>query len=108
MKDKILIKVDELVEILQQEEEYQQFLILEDKLKKDHDFSKLMEEVKSIQRKLVNDEYRNVDTKVTEEKYQAMLRKMNLHPVYIDYLNIKDSLDLKYQLIIKQIEKVIK
>ncbi len=108
MKEEVLLKVEELVQTLKEEEDYQKFLLLENKLKDDVKFSELMIKLKEIQRELVHNEYKGINVDKKQQEYQNLLNDMNFNPIYIEYLNSIDELDLKYQLIIKQIEKSIK
>ena len=53
-KEKILKKVDELVDLLKNSEDYQRYLYLSNEMKKNNSIMKLIKDIKTLEKRRVN------------------------------------------------------
>ena len=87
LNKQILDKVKEIINYIEESDNYQKYLLIKDKLKDDEEINSLLEEIKRLQKILAN----NKNDKVIEESLKIKNKELNDIPLYRDYLNILDG-----------------
>lgn len=95
--DEILAKVDELVEIIKNSQEYVNYSKITYKLKSNEEIMRIIGEVKELQKECVNLEYRKMDTSLVERKIEENLNYLKGIPIYSEYLYLEEELDELFQ-----------
>ena len=62
-KQKILNKIDELIDILKSSEDYQRYIYLSNEMKKNNTIMSIINDIKKLEQKRVNLDYKKEDTK---------------------------------------------
>ncbi len=104
MNDPIIEKVEDLVSIIKNSEEYQQYMMLKEKIQKNIELTSLIENIKRIQKELVKKEANKEDINELEKEYFHLLEKLNQIPLYVDFKNTQRSLNEIYQSIKEQLD----
>ena len=99
MNDSVIEKVEEIVSIIKNSEEYQQYLMLKEKMKKNKKATTLIEQIKKIQKELVKKEASKMDTSELETEYFHLLEMLNQIPLYVDFKHTQSNLNEIYQTI---------
>ena len=99
MNNKVLDKVDEIIEFIKETEEYKDYLYLKDKLEKNEKALSLINEIKKYQKELVKKEVEKLDTKDLEDKINNNLKELDNIPLYNEYLDVQEKLNDMYQLV---------
>lgn len=92
MNKEILNKVDEIIETIENSDEYQKYLDLKKKIDNNMELKKLINEVKVLQKDVVH----HVKTKVELDK---KMNELNTHPLYIEYINTLDEINNTFSII---------
>ncbi len=104
MPSELASAFDHLLKIVEQSQEYQEYLQLEKKLAGHLEIQKLIAEVKSLQKQLVQLEYRNQDTSEVEHAYQEKLSTLNGYPLYLEFVEKQKIVNETFQHIRQEIE----
>ena len=104
MNNKVLDKVDEIIEFIKETEEYKDYLYLKDKLEKNEKALSLINEIKKYQKELVKKEVEKLDTKDLEDKINNNLKELDNIPLYNEYLDVQEKLNDMYQLVKKELD----
>ena len=99
-------KIDNLFKTIKESKEYQDYIKIENAIKKDKDLISLIEEIKNLNKKATILEYKEID-KIIKEKTAVL----NSNPLYIEYKNkmdtLNDILSSSSNLIQKYIDEVV-
>jgi len=95
---------DNLLKTIEHDQEYQEYLQLKKKLAGHQEIQKLIAEVKSLQKQLVQLEYRNQDTSEVEHSYQEKLSALNGYPLYLEFVEKQKIVNETFQHIRQEIE----
>ena len=104
MNNKILDKVDEIVTLVKESNEYKDYLFLKEKLSKHEKANTLIKEIKTIQKELVKLETKGNDTSELLEEYNSKKEELTKIPLYTDYINTVDKLNDMYKLIKERLD----
>ena len=92
MNNEILNKVDEIIAVIKNSPDYQKYLILQEKMNNNGELIDLINEVKSLQKMVVNGLEKEV---VLEEKVQLLEN----HPLYREYNNTLSEINNQFAII---------
>lgn len=106
-KEEILKKVDELVDLLKNSEDYQRYLYLSNEMKKNNSLMKLIKDIKTLEKKRVNYEYRNESTKDIDLEIDNKKQELNEYPTYVEYNYLQEDLNNIFQSIRSILEQNI-
>ena len=99
MNDPIIEKVEELVVMIKNSEEYRQYILLKEKMNKNKKITTLIKQIKKIQQELVKKEASKMDTSELEKEYANLLETLNQIPLYVDFRKTQSDLNDIYQTI---------
>ncbi len=97
---------DSLIDTIKSSKEYNNYLYLRDLMLKDTEIMTLINEVKLLQKKIVNSTSYS-DKKAFNDKITKNLKKLNDYPIYTEYSNCQDELNNTFQIIKESLEKEI-
>lgn len=92
MNKEILNKVDEIINLINESDEYQKYLILKEKLENNKEIISLINEIKVLQKDVI---HHIKDEKVLEEKQ----KELESIPLYREYKNTLYELNNTYNII---------
>lgn len=107
MKDKILTKTDEIIDIIKSSEEYQKYIEVSNKMKSHKEIMILIDEVKSLQKKLVKEQSLNKDITSIDEEINKKLEQLEGYPIYLEYIYLQEDLNESISLVKEGIENYI-
>lgn len=78
--------------------DYQEYLKISEKMKKNKEIITLIEEIKTLQKELVKNEYYKKDLTIIEKEYNEKLKQLNNYPLYQSFLEKQEKINdkLKY------------
>ena len=103
----ILEKTDELVSLIIESSEYQKYQDIKEKMKKDEEVMGLIEEVKSLQKEAVKKSIKNEDVEELDKTIEEKLVILNKIPIYQEYLDVEEEINVTLQTIKNTIENYI-
>lgn len=104
----ILDKFGELIDIIKTSSDYKKYKSLQEIIKKDKEIMRLINEVKSCQKKIVKLKVSGEDITKLENTISSNLEKLNNIPIYVEYSYLQDDLNELFQIIKNAIEKCLK
>lgn len=94
MNKEILEKVDEIINYIENTKDYQQYLLIKEKMKDDLEINQLLDEIRVLQKKLANHYNENLD-----EQLQEKTELLHNIPLYREYLNTLDEINNTFNII---------
>lgn len=92
LNNKILKKIDEIILVIEESDEYQKYLCLKEQMQKDNNLIKLINEVKVLQKDVVH----HLEKK---ELLNQKITELNNYPLYREYSNVLFELNNTYSLL---------
>ena len=102
---KISNKVGELVDLIKQSEDYQEYISLMNIMKKDQDINSLIKEIKDSQKKIMKLKSLGEDYSSYDELIKKDLDKLETFPIYVEFSSLQERLNTSFQVIKESIEK---
>ena len=96
-KQKILNKVDELIDLLKSNEDYQRYIYLSNEMKKNNTIMSIIKDIKKLEQQRVNLEYKKEDNKDIEKEIDSKKNELNEYPIYVEYNYLKEDLNNTFQ-----------
>lgn len=93
MNDNILKKTDELVNYIQNSNDYIKYQKLVQEVKKNQEIMDIIEEVKKLQKVAVNKEYHQEDAKNINDQIKTNLKKLKTYPIYQEMTYLQEDLN---------------
>ena len=93
----ILEKIDDIIDLIKESKEYQDYHFLFDKLDKNEQANLLIKEVKELQKQIVKKEVLKDSTFELENKLNYLLEQLNKIPLYVEFVEKQEKLNEKYQ-----------
>lgn len=90
---KILNKVQEIVDLVKSSEDYQNYLYLEEKMKSHPTIPKMIEEIKKLQKEIVQGESKELDITRLEQEISSLESELKEIPLYQDFLTQQEKLN---------------
>lgn len=100
----VLEKVEDLVSTIKGGKEYQEYVELAEKVKKNDKINKMIQEVKSLQKEIVRKENRGQDVENLENLVDVYLNELDRLPLYAEFVEKQRELNEIYQLIKKRLD----
>jgi cell fate (sporulation/competence/biofilm development) regulator YmcA (YheA/YmcA/DUF963 family) len=97
VKDNVLLKVDELVELIKQDEIYKRYMLVSSQMKNNNDIMSIISSIKKKQKDIVNLEYRNQDVSLLENEINNYLNELSNYPIYKEYTYLQKDLNDMFQ-----------
>lgn len=106
-KELLLKKVDELVDIIKESDDYKRYIELKTIMENNKEIMKLVKNIKSLQQKTIKLEYNKQDTTKEEKELQSLKDELNSYPIYQEYIYLQEDLNDTFQNIKVIIEKSV-
>ena len=107
MDNKILEKVEDIVNYIEKSKTYQEYQLLKDKVSNNEKLTNLIEEIKSKQKELVHKKYNKEDITSLEKELELLESKLNEYPLYCDFIEKQLELNNTLSIIKTEIEKCL-
>ena len=88
--ENLLNKIDDLVDTIKSSDEYKRYLELEDKVKNNKEIMSLINEVKDIEKSIVNSKSKK-DTESLKKELDNKLTKLEGYPLYNEYIELQEE-----------------
>lgn len=98
MNNEILTKVDEIINYIENTNDYKKYLLLKDRISTNLEIQSLLNEIRHLQKLLANKNDMNIKKEL--EIKNELLRNI---PLYREYLNILDDINNIFNIIETQI-----
>ena len=92
MNKDILEKIDEIINIIENSEDYQKYLSLKEKIKNNGELTKLINEVRILQQDYL---HKRINKTLLDEK----TKELNNNPIYREYINTLSEINNIYGII---------
>lgn len=106
-KEEILNKIDELVTIIKNSDNYKKYNELKNIMENNNNIMSLINNIKKIEQSIVRKEYIKEDTTSLEEKLTQLKKELDTYPIYKEYTYLQEDLNNDFQNIKKIIENSI-
>ncbi len=104
MNREILEKLDEILGLVKDSQDYHDYQFLAKKLEKNQKATKLIADIKKLQKQLVQREAKKEDYSKEEKEIEELLKSLNQIPLYTEFLEKQQELNEIYQLIHTKLE----
>ena len=88
--ENLLNKIDDLVDTIKSSDEYKRYLELEEKVKNNKEIMPLINEVKDIEKSIVNSKSKK-DTESLKKELDNKLTKLEDYPLYNEYIELQEE-----------------
>ena len=107
LSNDVLSKVDEIVNYIEESDNYKKYKEIEKKLENDSDIMDKVNKIKSIQKQIVKLEIEKKDISYLEKEREEILSILNTYPIYQEYIYLQEDLNNTFQSIKTIIENYI-
>ena len=95
--NKIIEKTDEIIDVIIKSDKYKKYIDLKNKMSQDKEIMTLIDEVKSLQKKIINETYKGNDVSLFEEKIIKNMELLNNYPIYVEFNYLQEDLNEMFQ-----------
>ena len=106
-KEELLKKVDELVSIIKNSNDYKRYIELKT-IMENSEIMPIINKIKKVQRESIKNESRGINTLKLEEEIESLKKELDSYPIYREYTYLQEDLNNDFQNIKKIIEDIIK
>ena len=107
MNELVLEKMDDITKSIRESADYIKYLEISEQLKDNEEIMNTIEDVKSLQKKIVKEEHNGNNIELLEKEIEDKLRLLNSYPIYVEFTYLQDDLNNTFQDIKNIIEKYI-
>lgn len=100
----ILKKTEELIDTIKKSNDYQEYLRIKQIIKNDKEIMELIDNVKSLQKRIVKEQIKNNDISNLEQQIEEKLKKLDSFPIYNEFNNLQYDINNCMQIIKNTIE----
>jgi len=100
----ILAKVDEIINYIEDSDNYKKYLLIKEKMKNDQEINDLLNEIKHLQKRLANNYNKETELEL-EIELEEKNNLLNNIPLYREYLNTLDEINNIYNIIENSLNK---
>ena len=93
----ILDEVNKLIDCVKSTKDYQDYLILSEKLKKNDKVLGYIDRIKTLQKQIVKKELNGEDISELDTEIKELLSQLDRIPLYVEYINKQKYLNYEYQ-----------
>lgn len=91
-----LEKLNDIINYIKSSKQYKDYIYLHNKLANNKEAISYINEIKKLQKKIVQNQSQNNDITILEEEINILLTKLNTIPLYVDYINKQTELNEFY------------
>ncbi len=106
-KEKILNKVDELVSLIKNSDDYKRYIFLKEEMKNNKEIMNNISKIKKLEQTVVNKKYRKESVVKEEQEINSLKEELLTYPIYQEYSYLMEDLDNTFQNIREMLEKNI-
>lgn len=104
----IIQKTEEIVQLVKDSPQYQDYLLLEDKMKNHSRIPQLISNIKILQKKLVRLEVMGKRDEKVDSEITKLINQLEEIPLYLDFISAQIDLNESFQSIKQTIEEMFK
>lgn len=104
----IIQKTEEIVQLVKDSPQYQDYLLLEDKMKNHSRIPQLISNIKILQKKLVRLEVMGKSDEKVDSEITKLINQLEEIPLYLDFISAQIDLNESFQSIKQTIEEMFK
>ena len=108
LNQEIREKLEEIISIIKNSKQYQEYLYLEKKMKNHSRIPKQIEKIKQLQKKIVKLEMEWKTVTFIEKQLSILEQQLKEIPLYQDFIDIQRQLNDNFQWIKQSIEELFK
>lgn len=97
VNSEILEKLDDIIKDIQENDTYQEYQFLFQKLLKHEKANILIKKVKSIQKEMIKKEMKKESISELEKEMNSILDELDLIPLYVEFVSKQQELNQIYQ-----------
>lgn len=97
MSDKVLEKIDEIIDIVKNSDQYKTYLEIVDKLRNNKEVMTLIKDIKLLQQEAVKKQSLGTSYKEIDSEIADKLKRLEDYPIYLEYTYLRDDLDQTFQ-----------
>jgi len=97
VKNEILSKTDELIEMIKKDDLYKRYVLVSKEMKDNEEIMTIISDIKLLQKKAVNLEYKKEDISLVEKEISSKLNLLNSYPIYQEYSYLLEDLNGLFQ-----------
>lgn len=105
VNNSILEKVNDIISMIQNVDEYRDYMLLYEKMRKNQKINDLIQRVKTLQKEIVKKESLQQSTADLEKSYQLLMDQLNRIPLYIEFVEKQEELNNVYQNLKREIDR---
>ena len=98
MSSEILKKIDEIISLIEESDDYKKYLLLQEKIRNNNEIMVLIKKVKVLQKDVIH-HIRD------ESELKMIMDELNSHPLYREYCNTIEELNNTYAIIESSLNK---
>ena len=106
-KEEILNKIEELVQIIKDSDDYKRYLYLKEEMKKNKTLMSLINKIKKKEQELVNKEYRKENVDMLKQEIDSLNEELYSYPSYQEYLYLLEDINNNLQNVRQIIEEAL-
>ena len=106
-KEEILKKIEELVQIIKDSDDYKRYLYLKEEMKKNKTLMSLINKIKKKEQELVNKEYRKENVDMLKQEIDSLKEELYSYPSYQEYLYLLEDINNNLQNVRQIIEEAL-
>ena len=95
--NKIIDKTEELVVTILKSDMYTKYIELKNKMCQNKEIMDIIDEIKSLQKKIINETYKGKDVSLFEEKISKNMELLNNCPIYVEFNYLQEDLNEMFQ-----------
>ena len=99
LKEQVKNEVQALVQTIKQDELYQTYLQLSEKMRQNDAIMELIDAIKKMQRQIVRGNLSKEEITVLEEAIKEKEKRLESYPLYLDFIEVQKELDGLFQLV---------
>lgn len=99
MNDIILDKFNEIISLIENSNQYGEYMMLKEKIGKDKQIIDLINDIKVAQKEIVRLKYNGLDYSEKDELINKNLSILNSYPIYVEYNYLQEDLNTSFQII---------
>ena len=103
----VLDDVDNLTDYIKDSYKYKRYIEVRDKIKENNDIMKMINDIKSLQKKIVRLEHDHKSIEKEDKEIDNLLSKLEEYPIYNEYNYLIEDLNYELDYVKKTIEENI-
>ncbi len=103
-KELLLKKIDELIELVKNTDDYKRYMFLKEEMKKNNSLINLINDIKKEEQLRIKKEYNHENIEEISNKIDSLYKELLSYPIYQEYLYLQEDINNQLQDIRKILE----